>query len=244
MNPTGAVRSVAFTVNGTYVLALTAALNPTLLGATTVMLLLDHPKRLLLGYLLGALMTSITLGYVIVFALDGSSSATSSGKTAISPATDLALGGLLLVIAYVIRPGREPRTEGRLAERRRRRSEAKAAKGPPRWQQALSNGTARTTFVVGALLTLPGASYLLGLQHIADADESTAATIGMILLFNAIMLILLEGPLVAFTVAPEWTPDAIDRFKSWFNANSRKFGFRLAAGIGLLLIVKGLIELL
>ena len=41
-----------------YVWAFTAALNPVLLGATTVMLLLDHPKRLLLGYLLGAMMTS------------------------------------------------------------------------------------------------------------------------------------------------------------------------------------------
>ena len=38
-------------MNGAFVYALTAALNPTLLGATTVMLLLDHPKRLLLGYL-------------------------------------------------------------------------------------------------------------------------------------------------------------------------------------------------
>ena len=59
-------------MNGAFVYALTAALNPTLLGATTVMLLLDHPKRLLLGYLLGALLTSVTLGLVIVFALDGS----------------------------------------------------------------------------------------------------------------------------------------------------------------------------
>src|SRR2546423_5356459 len=50
--------------------SLTAALYPTLLAATTVMLVLPNPKRLLLGYLLGALMTSVTLGLVIVFALD------------------------------------------------------------------------------------------------------------------------------------------------------------------------------
>ena len=49
-----------------YFFALTAALNPTLLTATTVMLLLDHPKRLLLGYLLGALLTSLTCGLVII----------------------------------------------------------------------------------------------------------------------------------------------------------------------------------
>ena len=62
---------------------------------------------------------------------------------------------------------------GWLAERRRRRQEAKEGKGPPKWQQTLSKGSARTTFVVGALLTLPGASYLIGLHKIADADPST-----------------------------------------------------------------------
>lgn len=41
-------------------LSLTASLNPTLLAATTVMLLLPNPKKLMLGYLVGALMISIT----------------------------------------------------------------------------------------------------------------------------------------------------------------------------------------
>ena len=45
-----------------FLFALTAALNPTLLAATTVMLLLARPRRLLLGYLLGAYTTSITVG--------------------------------------------------------------------------------------------------------------------------------------------------------------------------------------
>jgi hypothetical protein len=224
--------------------AFAAALNPTLLGATTVMLLLDHPKRLLLGYLLGAMMTSVTLGLVIVFALDGSSGATSAGQSTVSPATDLALGGLLLVVAYVIRPGRTRSETGRLAERRRKRAEKKGEKGPPRWQQALSKGTARTTFVIGALLTLPGASYLIGLDHIADKHASTSATVALIIGFNLIMLILLELPLLAYTFAPDRTPQDVDRFKAWFNRNSRVLGFRAALVIGALLIVRGVIELL
>jgi hypothetical protein len=40
-----------------FLFSLTAALNPTLLTATTVMLLLPSPKRLMLGYLAGALTT-------------------------------------------------------------------------------------------------------------------------------------------------------------------------------------------
>jgi hypothetical protein len=224
--------------------AFAAALNPTLLAATTVMLLLDHPKRLLLGYLLGAMMTSVTLGLVIVFALHGSSGATSTGQSTVSPATDLALGGLLLVVAYAIRPGRIRSETGRLAERRRRRAEKKGEKGPPRWQQALSKGTARTTFVIGALLTLPGASYLIGLDHIAAKHASTPATVGLIVGFNLIMLILLELPLLAYTFAPDRTPEDVNRFKAWFNRNSRVLGFRVALVIGILLILRGLIELL
>jgi Sap, sulfolipid-1-addressing protein len=227
-------------LNGTYVYALTAALNPTLLAATTVMLLLDHPKRLLVGYLLGALLTSMTLGLVIVFSLDGSAS---TAQHTLSPAMDLVLGALLLVLAFVIRPGRKPREVGRLAERRRRK-EAEGEKGPSLWQRKLSEGSARMTFVVGALLTLPGASYLIGLHKIADQDPSTAGTVGMVLLFNVIMLALLELPLIGFIFAPEWTPRAVDRFKDWFSQNARSIGFRLALVFGVLLIVRGLIYLL
>jgi hypothetical protein len=228
-------------MSGAFVYALTAALNPTLLGATTVMLLLDHPKRLLLGYLLGALMTSVTLGLVSVFALDGSAS---TAQHTLSPAMDLALGALLLVVAFMIRPGRQPKETGRLAERRRKKEAAAEDKGPSLWQRKLSQGTARTTFVVGALLTLPGASYLIGLHKIADQDPSTAGAVAMVLLFNVIMLVLLELPLIGFIFAPEWTPRAVDRFKGWFSRNARRLAFRAALVIGLLLIIRGLIYLL
>ena len=77
-----------------------AALNPTLLAATTVMLLLDHPKRLLFGYLLGALMTSMTLGLVIVFSLEGSAK---TAQHTLSPSFDLVLGAILIAFSYAIR---------------------------------------------------------------------------------------------------------------------------------------------
>ena len=221
-------------MNGAFIYAFFAALNPTLLAATTVMLLLDHPKRLLLGYLLGALMTSVTLGLVIVFALDGSAK---TAQHTLSPAYDLVLGALLIAISYGI--SRWDRTS--LAERRRRRKEAKPAKGPPLWQRTLSRGSAWMTFVVGALLTLPGASYLIGLHKISEGNPSTAAVVGEVLLFNLIMLALLEVPLVGFTIAPDATRRAIARFKAWFAANARRLGSRLALIFGALLILRGLI---
>ena len=91
-----------------FFLAFLAALYPTLLAATTVMLLLPHPKRLLLGYLLGAAMTSVTVGLVIVFALRHSG-LTKATQTTLGPGVDIALGCLALAIAVVLGTGRDQR---------------------------------------------------------------------------------------------------------------------------------------
>ena len=196
--PTSSSRELAM---GTFFLfAFTAALNPSLLAATTVMLLLPNPERLLIGYLLGALFTSITLGLVIVFTLDGTSAAKTTQNT-LSPAANLTLGGIALVIAYVLATGRDQQRK----ERREQKKAAKEPSGPPRWQRFLERGTARDTFIVGALLTLPGASYLAGLHHLAGEDLSTTATVLAVLAFNVIMLALLEIPTLGYLLAPEKT---------------------------------------
>jgi Sap, sulfolipid-1-addressing protein len=217
-------------------LALGAALNPTLVAASTVMLLLPNPKRLMLGYLLGALMTSITLGLVIVFSLESSDAVTTTENT-LSPAATLALGAIALVAAVVVGTGRHQR----VGERRRAR---KKDKGPPRWQQALAKGSAGTTFVVGALLTLPGASYLAGLSRIDKLNYSTPETVLLVVAFNLIMLVLLEVPLLCFAIAPGWTVGAIDKAKAWIGRHGRRFVVTMLTVLGTLLVIKGVIELL
>ena len=219
--------------------AFMAALNPTLLAATTVILLLPDPKRLLIGYLLGAMLTSVTLGLVIVFSLEDSS-VVDTGQNTLSPAADFALGGIALLIAFVLATGRD---EG-LTERRQRRKTAKEPSGPPRWQRFLGRGSARDAFVVGALLTLPGGSYLAGLSHLAAQDLSTVATVLTVLAFNLIMLVLLEVPTFGYLLAPESTPDAVDRFKAGLSRHGRRAGIWGAAVIGGLLVARGMIELL
>ena len=220
-------------------LSLTASLNPTLVAATTVMLLLDKPARLMTGYLLGAYMTSITVGLVIVFSFSNSST-TNTTQNTLSPAVDIGLGAIALAIAFVLQTGRDQR----LRERRRERQEAKPDKGPPRWQRELSKGSARTTFVVGALLTLPGASYLAGLDEIHKLHYSTAVTVLVVIGFNLVMMWLLEVPLASFIVAPDWTPQAIKRAKAWVARHAHVFAVRGFALLGVLLVIKGLIGLL
>jgi hypothetical protein len=215
-------------------LSLTASFNPTLVAATTVMLLLPSPSKLMLGYLLGAYVTSITLGLVIVFS--ASSSTTSTTENTLSPAVDIALGLLALVAAWIVWSGRHER----FRERRRARKAAKPDKEPPRWQRELSKGSPRTTFLVGMMLTLPGASYLAGLDDIHKLNYSTTETVLLVIGFNLVMLWLLEVPLICFVVAPEWTPRAIDRAKAWVSRHTHVFAVRGLTLLGTLLIIKGI----
>jgi hypothetical protein len=209
-----------------FLFSLTAALNPTLLTATTVMLLLPNPKRLMLGYLAGALTTGVVVGIAIVEWLNNSH-AVSTTKHTVAPGIDFALGFILLLAAYVIWSGYVARARERRADK---------PKKTPRWQQALSGGTRRTTFVIGLLLSFPGASYLAALTEIHKQNLGTAGIVLTILAVNAVMLVLLEAPLISFAVAPDWTPLAIERFKAWMARNGAK-----AIAIGLTILGTALI---
>jgi Sap, sulfolipid-1-addressing protein len=224
-----------------FFLAFLAALYPSLLAATTVMLMLPHPKRLLLGYLLGAAMTSIALGLVIVFALQDSG-ALNAGKTTLGPGEDIVLGLLALAIGFVLGSGRDER----LAARRKARKAAKGKvkEGPPRWQRELGKGSARVTFVVGAVLTLPGATYITALSRIADEELAVPLTVLSVLAFNLIMLMLLELPLLSYTFAPDWTPKAIERGKQKLRLRGHVWATRAALVFGALMILRGVLALL
>jgi hypothetical protein len=217
-------------------LSFTSALNPTLIAVTTLMLLLPNPKGLMLGYYVGAMLTSITLGLLIVFSLK-SSGIVSTSKHALSPLADVVLGGLLLIVAAVLASGRDRRY-------RERRAKKKEGKPPPRWERELRRGSPRTTFLLGAALTLPGASYLAGLDRLTKLDYSTAVTVLIVIAFNLVMLLLLEVPMILFAAAPEWTPAAIDRAKAWAGIHGRVYAERGLALIGVLLVIKGILGLI
>jgi hypothetical protein len=220
-----------------FLFALTAALNPTLLTATTVMLLLPNPKRLMLGYLAGALTTGVIVGIVVVEWLSGSA-AVSDTKHQVAPAVDFALGFIVLLAAYFVQSGRVARARQRRAQKR-----VDKPKKTPRWQQALSGGSARTTFVVGLLLSFPGASYLASLTEISRQNLTTAGIVLTVLAVNAVMLVLLEVPLISFAVAPDWTPVAVERFKSWMARDLEKVIVTALTVIGAVFILRGVITI-
>jgi hypothetical protein len=221
-----------------FIYSLVAAANASLLAAVTVMLFLPNPKRLLIGYLLGGLLVSLTIGFVLVFAVH-QSGATSTGQNSVAPAMDIALGLILLVAAYVLRSERMERRR----ERKKKEKEG-VEKGPSKVERVLGRGSARVTFLVGIVLTLPGVSYLAALHELDNLNYATVPTILVILGFNIMLLILLEIPLIGYVFAPERTVVAVQNFRGWLSKNGLRAGIYVAAGLGALLIVRGVIELL
>jgi hypothetical protein len=224
-----------------FVLSLVAMLNPTLLAAVTVLLLLPNPRRLMLGYVLGAYTTSITVGLVIAFTLQGSSFEGTSRHT-IGPGQDIAIGVIMLVVAWVLRGGHDER----LRERRRRHKDAKQGDADPKepWvQRLLGRGSPRITYVVGILLSFPGVSYLAALSHIGALDPGTVPTILLVISFCVVQLLLIEVPLLGYAFAPERTRNAVASFRAWLAQNGRRVAIIGAAVLGILLIVRGVVTL-
>jgi len=93
------------------------------------------------------------------------------------------------------------------------------------------------------VLTLPGGSYLAGLDHIEKQKLSTPATVLTVIGFNLVMLILLELPLLGYTFAPEWTPGAVERTKAWAGRNAHKAAVITLTVLGGALVIKGIAEL-
>jgi hypothetical protein len=98
--------------------------------------------------------------------------------------------------------------------------------------------------LVGIVLTLPGVAYLAALHELDQLNYGTIPTILVILGFNAMLLILLEIPLIGYALAPERTVVAVQNFRTWLSKNGLKAGIYVAAGLGLLLVARGVIEIL
>jgi len=229
-----------------FLLGLVSMFNPSLLAAVTVMLLLPNPKRLMVGYLLGAYTTSITLGLVIVFTLQGSSTESTSKHT-ISPLEDIVVGLLAVLIAFVLGTGRDQPFQERRRQKKDAKSKAKMEAGKPTESlplRLLGKGDPKVTFVVGAILSFPGVSFLTALDKINKLNPGTVPTVLLVVGFCLMQQILLELPLLGYVFAPDSTQDRVNRFKAWMGAKGRTAAVIGAGAIGVILIARGVITLL
>jgi hypothetical protein len=228
-----------------FLLSLLAIFNPTLLAAVTLMLLLPNPKALMLGYVLGAYTTSITLGLLIVFSSHGSTESTS--KNTISPAEDIVIGLILVAIAWVLRTGRDQPFQERRRHKKAAKLKAKEAAGKPTESlptRLLRRGDPKLTFVVGALLSFPGVTYLDALDHIRKLNPGTVPTVLLVIYFCLMQQLLIELPLLGYVFAPDRTQETVTRAKDSIGRRGRPAATIGAAAIGLILIARGVVTLL
>jgi hypothetical protein len=217
-------------------LAVDAALYPTLLAA--VVILLNQPRRLaLLGtYLAGGLIISIGAGLLLVFAVNG---AFHRGNPDLSAAVDLTVGGLALLLAVAL----ATRADARWAQRRRggaAEDDADVQKGEPLMQRILARESTPLVFFASVLMNLPGAAYIVALKDIAAAHHGTGTTVVLIVAFNVIMFLLAEIPLAGLIVDPARTEDAVLRLNGWFSQNGRRIAIALCLVLSLFLIIRGI----
>jgi hypothetical protein len=217
-----------------FLLALAAAVYPTLLAAVIVILARPHPVRRLVGFLVGGMAISISAGLVIVSSLRSSGSVARSGS-ATRPAIEIACGVVSLAIAWAVWRGHLTRMA---AWRRSRHPQRR--RGPSWTDRALGGNSVIVAFAVGVALNLPGVWYLAALTDIAAAEPSVRVEVLMIVLFNVIMFLLVEIPLVFYLVDEERARQLVDSGQQWARVHSQQLAVGVASVVGVWLVAKGI----
>jgi Sap-like sulfolipid-1-addressing protein len=220
-----------------WVLALYAALYPTLLAAVVILISQPRPFRLLSAYLAGGLTISIFLGLVIVFALGGVVHGSGSG---LSWGMDLTIGGLALLLAVALATGLDQRFRERRQARRPQKEDREQRE--PWSQRILSRGSVPIVFAAALAINVPGAAYLIALKDIAAAHASTVTSVVEIVAFNLIMFALAEIPWLGLLFAPQRTQQLVGRTDHWLSAHGRRIAMLVSAALGVFLIVRGILH--
>ena len=180
-------------------LALAAAVYPTLLAGVILILSRANPLRMLIAFLAGGVTISVAAGFAILSALESSDIASKSNSSN-KPIVDIAVGAVSLLVAWGVWSGHIKR-----GLRKRKRPETdKTEKHPSSLtSRALARGSVTMAFIAGLALNLPGVWYLDALAGIAKTKPSSAAALPRIRVFNLITFALVEIPIVAYLVNPQ-----------------------------------------
>jgi hypothetical protein len=219
-------------------LALVAAVFPTLIACVAIIISRPEPRRLLLAFYAGGVIVSVGAGIVVLNAFIRGDSVVGNSSSSPNPGTSIVTGVLALVLGGLMVSDRGRALLNRWRSRHPRRHEKKD--GASWAERRLDQANAVVAFAIGAAINLPGPFYVLALGEIASGDYSRSAEFGLILLFNAIMFVLIEVPLVGYVLRPERTAEQVAELAIWLNRNGLRVMGALVALIGFSLVVQGL----
>ena len=211
-------------------LALLSALSPTALLIAAVYLGSARPGLTSLFYLVGAVLMSVVMGVVVLFALR---SAGLNHPDQHAARYGLRLGlGVLFVAAAIFLATRKPRS----------RDPAKAQHGLV--SRMVADPAPQSAFVVGLLVFAPGITFVAALQVIATAQASPDLTALAVILVVVINVLLVWLPIALHLVAPKATEQRLKAFNGWLRANGRIVAVGVLVTVGGIMVFDGIYGLL
>jgi Sap, sulfolipid-1-addressing protein len=222
-----------------FALAFTAALNPKLLAIDLLLIENRRPRAMFLCLLLGGMTVALTIGLLDVLTIHADA-ITAQGKA--SAGVDLAVGLLLLAVGGLLATGR---LHGR------RKAPVPAGGGQPDkpekkdgWaQRVLSEPRLGLAMLVGALIGLPGASYITALHNLVAGHYSTATQVAAVVVFVVIDFLLIIIPFAFLELRPEATKTRLKNTQDWLLSHARQLMVAVALLLGAYLTVSGLVRL-
>ena len=212
-------------------LALASTVRPTSLAAVCALLSTEFPRRLMTIYTAVGLAFTIALGLLVVWAFNGIH--INSGSSHTQAIVQLIGGALLLAFAAGVRSGRVARRPGT------------GAKRPERWKQLLEQRmTFRTAALLGPATHLPGLFYLVALNLIVGEQPKVPKGLIQVLIYNVIWFAIPICALVVCFIEPQAARDGAGFIESWAKRHSRTIVVYAAAGLGAILVIRGLLTLL
>ena len=222
-----------------FALAFLSALNPKLLALDLLLIENRRPRAMFLCVLLGGMTVALTIGLldVLVFRADAI-----KHQASVSAGVDLALGLLLLTAGALLATGR---LHGR------RKTPVPAGDGQPDkpekkdgWaQRALAEPRLGLAMLVGAVIGIPGASYLAALHNLVTGKSSTATQVIAVVIFVIIDFLLIIIPFAFLELRPEATKARLKHTQDWLLSHAMQLMATIALLLGAYLTISALIRL-
>jgi hypothetical protein len=203
------------------VMAVAVSLEPFRIGMSVLILNRPRPHLQLAAFLFGGFVMGLTVGAVVLFALESRIPASAHFTL---PRVQIVIGVLALLAATIL-----ALTKGR-------------DRTPPAWLSRLLDGQSLwVAGVAGLGIALPSIDYLAALAVIAAGAAAPAVRFGALVTFNVVAFALVELPLLAYLVAPQRTRAAMTALHGWVRARRRREVAVLLAVVGVVLLSAGLL---
>jgi hypothetical protein len=213
-------------------LALAASIYPPAVVAVIALGRGPQLKSRVVVFVLGAVLITFALGVLMSLVLD-ELGATGPHHWTPGGAFDLTLGVALIGLAVYLRRKRPEETDTDTAD---------TVSGPSKIERYLESR--RLAFMLGVTLyVLPSPIYVAAVKTIADAQLSTSSELLALAVTVAVMLWLIEVPMLMLLAMPDRASGLLERANLWFTENGRLLGVLVSAGVGTYLAVKGLVAL-